>query len=208
MNPGHRVFIATLKYDKNGLTIMTGAKAPLVDNSRWNSSDGTYTPTNGTPMSVKIIKNPQGQIVAVKQVFGMNIELYANGIFWENALTVTSSFCDQLDAQKIELEAKKCQNFLGDFFKLYEGQASEAVVNTFQDIAKLDGVPPVANNVDTMTTMLKGQSNNIKYIENMSIIVRIGYVAQKCSDLKRYTTDESSATTKAPLKNKQKVIRK
>lgn len=191
-------------FDENGLTIIVGEK-PLVDNSRWNSSDGIYTLTNGNPGYVKAIKNEQGKVVAVKKAFGNINELHANGVFSEDSVTVTTNFCKQLEAQKVDLESRKCQNFLGDFFKLYESQATETVLKTLQDVAKLDGIAPVVN-MEALALSFKNQSMNMKILVNKSIIANIGYLAQRCADLKRYSSDEVATFPQAPLNNESKSI--
>lgn len=187
-------------FDENGLTIIMGQE-PIVDNSRWNSSEGTYTLTNGAPGYVKAIKNAQGKVVAVKKTFTNINELHANALFSDNSATITLDFCNKFESQKIELEGKKCQNYLMNFFTLYESQGNKATLKTLQDVATLDGVPPIAS-LEALQTSIKDQVSNFKSIESRTIIANVGYLAMRCNALKRYSIEEattpvSSAANKA-----------
>lgn len=194
-------------FDENGLTLIVG-KEPVVDHNRWNSSEGVYTLSSGAPGYVKAIKNAQGKVVAVRKAVGKNNELYANNIYSENMVTVTTGFCKKLDAQKLEDDAKKCQNFLGNLFKVYEDQATEENLKTLQDVAKLDGVAPIGG-LDDLKRSFKQQSYVMKILESKSIIANIGYLAQKCGALKRYSTDEIPADTSVtPVESSVKASQK
>lgn len=132
---------------------------------------------------------------------GSLTELRAEGLLIEQYVTVTTQFCKELDGQKIYTEAKKCQEFLGNLFKLFESQANEKTLKIMQSVAKLDGVPAPLS-VEELAKNIKAQSMNMKILESKSVIANIGHFAQKCADLKRYTVDaeevSASSSTHSP----------
>lgn len=182
-------------FDESGLTIIKGQK-PLVDTSRWNFSDGVYVKSDGS-IKVKVIKNAQDKIEAVKRSSGNLTEIFANNIYSGNVTTVTSKFCKQFEEKKIEDNAKKCQNFLTDLFTEYEDQATEANVKTFREIAALDGVTSNFS-LEAMKQVLKQQRFSMQVVERSSIIANIGYLATRCAGLKRYSSDDEVT---APVKD-------
>jgi hypothetical protein len=177
-------------FDEAGLTIKTSGVE--VDTNRWNLDHDIYTYKNiNPPVNVKLIKTPSGKILAIKKTFGPNLELKANNLFSSNVLTITTQFCEKLNAKEVAAKASNCRDFLTDFLSYYQNQGTDEIVTLLNEVAHQDGVPaPERKAVKASLEFQAAMMSNALYAS-------IANINQKCMELKRYSKPEEPSVPPA-----------